>query len=80
MKLELVKRVLELNLYGEKIEVSIPIVSQFKAYLKALEAENVDEFEEMIKFLVTLGLPREKIENMESGHLLKVIEAVSNPK
>jgi hypothetical protein len=81
MKLEFKKRLLEIDLYGEAITMSFPTVSQFKGYQKKLKEAGADgEVDTMLEFLCDLGLPKDKMDEMEPDHLKQVLEVLSGSK
>ena len=69
--MEFKKRVLKINLYGESVEMTFPTVKQFKEFDKNKEKEN--KFEMMCDFVVSLGFPDSKIDELEPAHLTQII-------
>ncbi len=68
------KRVLDLDLYGEKIELQFPTGRNLSDYLEKLKQMNSGELEtsdyELTKeLLASLGLPEKNAEQMELEHL-----------
>ena len=72
MKLELKKRVLELSVYGELVEVNFPTLGLFRKYEKRLK--DGSDTVAIIQFLGELGLSEEKVTELEPAHLKQVVE------
>jgi len=90
MKLNFKKKVLELSLYGDVINMAFPTVSQYKIYEKKLKAldekrESGEKTEKtdtdiMESFLTDLGLPQDKMDEMYPDDLKELISVLSGSK
>lgn len=80
MKLELKRRVLKIDMYGEEISLNFPTVGQFKLYEEKLRSKKESEVSVMTEFLEELGLPSGKLEILEPGHLSEIISSLVGDK
>tara|TARA_R110000868_G_C10972548_1_gene770417 strand:- start:13259 stop:13522 length:264 start_codon:yes stop_codon:yes gene_type:complete len=85
MKIEFKKRTINLDLYGETFAVAFPTARQLDDYLKKLkqigkgELESSD-FELTQALFEECGLPKEKIQDMELGHLEELTQLILGQK
>lgn len=81
MKLEFKKRKLDIDLYGEAVEMQFPTVKQYKDYQEKIKSADKDrDYQIMIDFMIELGLPADKIDDMEPEHLGQIMETLSGSK
>ncbi len=77
--LEFKKTVLKINLYGDSVEVRFPTVGEIKRFEES-EKKSEASIEVMVEFLDSLGLPKEKTNDMEIEHFTQIIEKLTNQK
>lgn len=75
--LEFKKRVLELNLYGEEIKINYPTVKKYQEFLGAIKKGKKEELDLTVDFLVSLGLDKNKVEEMEPSHFHVILEELT---
>ncbi len=85
MELSYKRRVINLDLYGDKIEVSFPTKKQLSDYLNSLRDildKKTDKTEEELSydFLNSLGLPKDKAIGMEAAHINELGEILLDQK
>jgi len=73
------KSVQEIDLYGEKFEVRFPTVGELDSFSEQM-LKSTSEFKTLAGFLAALGLPEDKAESMELGHLKELIDILSTQK
>lgn len=81
--LELNKTELEVKLYGEKYSMRPPSVDEvetLQSKLKKLGDDSVESFGLMKSFVSELGLPKDVVGKMESGHFTTLVEYLSGTK
>lgn len=77
MNLELKERVLNLNLYGEKVEVKFPNVGSFQDYEKKVKDSDGDDFKVMTDFLCGQGMTIEQIRKCYPEDLKNIIDILA---
>jgi hypothetical protein len=85
MELSLKKRVINLDLYGEKHEVTFPTARQLDRYLKKVQKladgeSKQSDFELTQELLCELGLPKKSSEQMELAHLTELTSVLLDQK
>lgn len=85
MEMKFEKRVIALDVYGEKFEVSFPTPKQLRWYIDELKKVSEQEGDKsevdlIVEFLAKLGLPKEKSEEMEVSHISKLVEVLLEVK
>lgn len=75
--LELKRSKLPVKLDGEVYELSYAKVSQLKEISSAKKEDAVDM---TINFIVSAGMPREVVENLEADHINAIVEALTGAK
>ena len=75
--LEIVKRELNLKVYGEEYKLLFPNNRMVSKYRKDLASKNEDEQEQAIySLLEDCGLPKTVTEEMEPEHLVQVLKVL----
>ena len=77
LELKFSRRKIDLELYGEKFSVNFPTAQEINQYAK--DYENVSkeagaEFDLSLVLLEKLGLPKEKAQSMEIGHIEQLLD------
>lgn len=85
MDLKFSKRVINLDLYGDKVEVSYPTARQLDNYLKQLDEikdgkVKKSDFELTHDLLVELGLKSKHIKDMELPHMNELTQILLDVK
>jgi len=79
MDLKLVKNVIRVDVYGEKIEISKPNIKQVIEYQKKVK-EDEENVEVVLDFLAELGLPKDKAYSLTPDDLQLIVEALVSSK
>jgi hypothetical protein len=75
------KSVEKVNIYGKEYSLSKPTVRQSERLSEEIKESKEDAgFTIMKKWVVSLGLPLEVAEDMETGHFIQLIEYLSGSK
>lgn len=71
-----------IEIEGKTFELSKPSVLQKQNYIKELSsaADNKIQAECLVNFIVSLGLPRETVENMEEDSFIELVEFINKKK
>ena len=70
-----------LNAYGEEFKLKRPTVSEQEEYGKKIEkCEEENKAEMLLDLLAKCGLPKNVSSEMESDHLMQVVEALMPTK
>jgi hypothetical protein len=78
--MEFKSRVLEFTYDGNAQKLRFPNVGEIRDFIKKSEKENADSFDEVISFLVSLGLEKGLAEKMQVDHLKQVIDTLVGEK
>jgi len=81
--LELKRTELGVTLYGERHVMRPPTVDEVETLqvkLKKLGSDSVESFGLMKSFVSDLGLPKDVVGKMESGHFTTLVEYLSGTK
>jgi hypothetical protein len=80
--MKIVKTILEIEIYDQKIEMRKPTFKESQQYRESLlkMGENGDAADVMMAFLESLGLPKEIFESLEFGHITQIMELVTGSK
>lgn len=79
MDLKLVKNIIRVDVYGEKIEISKPNIKQVMDYQKKVKDDS-DDLEIVLDFLAELGLPKDKAYTLTPDDLQLIVEALVSSK
>ena len=82
MEIQFKRKKMKVDLYGEKIELKVPTVGEVKAYQDSFNAETdqVKRGELVKKFILSIGFPEEKLDQVEYDDYLELITFVMSPK
>ena len=79
--MELKKRKLQFKFEGKDFEINFPTTRQVRDFDQLLKTkEDKDHFDLMIEFLGWLGLDKEIVLDMETGHVKAIIDALTDQK
>ena len=80
--MKLVKSILELEVYGEKVELRKPTFKEAQSYRDELIklGESGDATEVMVNFLEKLGLKKEIFDSLELAHVNQIMDLVTGSK
>lgn len=78
MKLEKTKA--EIDVYGEKVILSLPSVEAWERYQKRMKDGKVSEFKAAIDFIIEAGMSKNIANQLELPHIREVIEFLSGVK
>ncbi len=77
--MKLVRTVLEVDVYGEKITLRRPNYKEAQAYRDSLKkiGEESDATDLVMEFLETLGMPKEVFLRLELAHVNQIMEVIA---
>lgn len=79
--LKLERSKVEIEFGGESITMVKPSIAQFKKYKEELaKVSEEEQIEVMQNFFVSLGMPKEIVEELEVGHITVLVEALTDQK
>lgn len=72
------KRVLEMDVYGEIVEIPFPSVDDFCEFEKErANSESEQQVDLMVNFISKLGMKEELIRSLEPSHLIEIVNELS---
>ena len=71
---------LKFTFNSEKKEMRFPSMKEWEAYNKKLKEKKKSETELLKEFFIEMGLDKETYDKLESGHVEKIIEALTQKK
>jgi len=71
------RTIYKLVIYGTEVKFRAPIVKEYKALIKKMEKGDKSEFDLMSEFLVSLGMDKKVIEELEASHLNEIIVMIT---
>lgn len=78
--MKLIKTVAEIDVYGEKVKLTLPSVSMWEEYQEKMIKGEVSEFRATQDFLVKCGMSEELVKEIELPHFRELVDFLSGVK